>query len=218
MVFKSYSLKARKKRADIALRVLKQLFPKSSTILTYKNPLELLIAVMLSAQTTDKQVNKVTQNLFKKYTSLADYLQASLQTFEKDIASIGLYKSKARNIIAALRRIHEVYGGKLPLTLSKLLTLPGVGRKTAHVVMGHVCGQVEGIAVDTHVMRLARKWGLTKAKTQDGIEKDLMELLPREEWASFTNRVIDYGRSYSPAHKKEDVTDPVSAALLAAGT
>jgi endonuclease-3 len=214
MNFKSFSTQKRKQRAEIVLKLLHEIFPQSSTILKFGNPLELLLAVMLSAQTTDKQVNKVTEKLFSKYKSIQDYYTTTPELFEKDIQSINHYKTKAKRIIETVKILVEQYNGKLPKTLEDFITLPGVGRKTAHVVMGNIYGEIDGIAVDTHVIRLTKKWGLTKAKTQKNIEQDLMQIIPKNEWFSFTNRVIEYGRAYSPARGIYNDNDIISKELL----
>lgn len=199
---KKYSVKEKKKRAEIVVRELKRLFPEAETILKYGNPWEMLVAVMLSAQTTDVQVNKVTNTLFKKYKTLDDYVHADPVMFEQDLSSIGLYRAKAKNVLASAKKIKEEFGGALPNTMEEMIALPGVGRKTANVVLGSVYGVVDGIAVDTHVQRLARLFGLTNEITPEKIEKDLMEILPRKEWYGFTFRMIDYGRKYCPARCK----------------
>lgn len=207
------TLPEKKKRAAVVLQELRKLFPVAQTILRSSSELELLIAVILSAQTTDVQVNKVTEKLFIKYSSLEDYVQANASEFERGISSIGLYKGKARNILAMVKVLKEKYGGRVPGSIEALVELPGVGRKTANVVLGFIHGVVEGIAVDTHVTRLAHKWGLTSSTDPKKIEQDLMEILPKREWHDFTLRVIDYGRKYSPARKVGDESDVISVAL-----
>lgn len=206
------NLELKKQKAKRVVLELKRLFPEAKTILHYSSDLELVIAVILSAQTTDIQVNKVTEKLFRKYKSLNAYLKANPQEFEKDISSIGLYKNKAKNILGMVRVLQEKFHGKIPATLSELMELPGVGRKTANVVLSVAHGIVEGIAVDTHVTRLAKKFGLTSHTDPKKIEQDLMQLLPQKEWRDFTLRMIDYGRKYSPASKK-DFSDPISQKL-----
>jgi len=208
-------LELRKKRAEIVLKTLKKLFPTTQSALNYSNELEFLIAVILSAQCTDKKVNEVTEKLFKKYPTLQDYNKADFEEFCQDIRQTGFYKNKAKNVLATTKKIAEEFGGKVPQEMEQLLTLSGVARKTANVVMGEIFGKMEGVAVDTHVIRLSQKFKLTDKKDQGKIEKDLMEILPQSEWLEFTHRIIDYGRQYSPAHKKEDNSDPVSQALLA---
>lgn len=202
----------KKKKAQLVLRELRRFFPEAKTILHYSNNLELLIAVMLSAQTTDIQVNKVTDKLFNKYKNLSDYQNATLKEFEKDISSIGLYRGKAKNILAMVTKLQKDFGGEIPSTLEELMTLPGVGRKTANVVLSVAYGVCEGIAVDTHVTRLAQKFGLTSYSDPKKIEQDLMKILPQNEWRDFTLRMIDYGRKYSPARKTLQ-QDPISQKL-----
>ncbi len=168
------------------------------------NNWELLVAVMLSAQCTDKKVNEVTATLFRKYRTLNDYARASasrrtVREFEQDIRPTGFFRSKAKNILGAARIIKERFGGKLPRTMAAMLTIPGVGRKTANVVLGNAYGVVEGIAVDTHVGRLARLFGFSKHSDPEKIERDLMQLFPRREWFRLTYRLIEYGRRFCPA-------------------
>ena len=160
------------------LRILKKLYPNPACALHYTKPWELLIAVILSAQCTDKKVNEVTEKLFKKYKTLDDYVKADRKEFEKDVRSTGFYRNKAKNILAAAKIIKEKFGGKIPRTMEEILTLPGVARKTATVVLGNAYGVVEGIAVDTHVWRLSRKFDLTDYDDPVKIERDLMKLLP----------------------------------------
>lgn len=204
----------KQQRADIVLQELIRLYPISTPSLTYTNNWELLVAVMLSAQTSDKQVNVVTRALFAKYTTLSAYVTASPETFTHDIRQIGLYKTKAKHILATANIIYTTYNGEIPNTMQELLALPGVGKKTANVVLGHAYGIAEGIAVDTHVARLTKKFQLTNSENPTYIEKELMNLIPQSEWILFTNRMISYGRDYSPAHKVNDITDPISQALL----
>lgn len=203
----------RKKRADIVIGELKKLFPTSQTALTYSNDWELLVSVILSAQCTDKKVNEVTSKLFKKYVSLEAYCHVLLEEFEQDIKSIGLYKSKAKNILKTAAILSEKYNTQIPDSIDELMKLPGVGRKTANVVLSAVHGIHEGIAVDTHVRRLSQKFKLTKEKTPEKIEKDLVKLIPQPLWGWFTNAMIDYGRQYSPARKYDDDSDPISQQL-----
>lgn len=202
----------RKKNAQKVVKELKKLFPEAKTVLQYSSKLELLIAVILSAQTTDVQVNKVTEKLFRKYKNIHDYIAANPKEFEKDISSIGLYRSKAKNILKMVKMLHETFHGVIPDTLELLMQLPGVGRKTANVVLSVAHGKVEGIAVDTHVTRLAQKFGLTSHHDPKKIEQDLTALLPKKEWRDFTLRMIEYGRKYSPASCR-DFSDPISKKL-----
>ncbi|MBI2075118.1 MAG: endonuclease III [Candidatus Harrisonbacteria bacterium] len=192
-------LAQRKRRAAKIVAALKKLFPRAAIALKFGNQWELLVAVELSAQCTDKKVNEVTEQLFKKYHTLDDYARANRAEFQEDIRSTGFYRNKAKNILAAAKMVKEKFGGKLPRTMAEMLTIPGVARKTANVVLGNAYGVVEGIAVDTHVKRLARALGLTDEKTPEKIERDLMALLPKNEWFGFTYRLINYGRTYCPA-------------------
>lgn len=184
------------------IKMLKKLFPHPMIALNYSTPIELLVAVVLSAQTTDKQVNVVTEDLFKKYKSLNDYLNTSLSEFEQDIKRIGLYKGKAKNIKATLEIISEKHDGKIPNNIDELTKLPGVGRKTANVLLYNIYGKAEGIAVDTHVRRLAQLFGLSNSDNPDKIEQDLMKIVPKKEWGEITYLLIDYGRAYCPARCK----------------
>ena len=192
-------IKKLKEKALKIIKVLKKLFPTAKIALNYSNPWELLIAVVLSAQCTDKKVNEVTKKLFKKYKTLDDYIKANPREFEQDIKSTGFYKNKAKNILATARIIKEKFNGQVPKTMEELLTLPGIGRKSANVILGNAYGIVEGIAVDTHVRRLAKKLGLTKNTDPDKIEKDLTQIIPKKYWFPFTYWLIEYGRKYCPA-------------------
>ncbi len=191
------------------VRVLKGLFPEARTALQYRNHWELLAAVILSAQCTDKKVNEVTARLFTKYSSLSDYVTADIAEFEMDIRQTGFFRNKAKNILASAKIVHEQYGGKIPETMDELLNLPGVARKTANVVLGSAYGIVDGIAVDTHVRRLSIKLGLTDNKRPEQIERDLMRLLPKSEWLDFSHRLILYGRTFCPA-RRHDCKHPLT--------
>jgi len=189
----------RKKKAVRIVRELKKLFPNPKIALKYGSNWELLVAVVLSAQCTDKMVNKVTTKLFKKYKKLDDYVRATQKEFEQDIRSTGFYRNKAKNILATAKIVKKKYKGRVPNTMEGLLLLPGVARKTANIILGNAFGIVEGIAVDTHVIRLSRRLGLTDEKNPEKIERDLMEILPKKEWFTFTYRIIEYGRNHCPA-------------------
>jgi endonuclease-3 len=207
----------RKKRAAVVIRELKKLFPTIQPALKYnkRKPHEFLISVILSAQCTDKKVNEVAEVLFKKYEDLDALNRADFEEFCQDIRQTGFYRNKAKNVLATVKRLKEDFKGQVPSTMNELLTLPGVARKTANVVMGELYRKAEGVAVDTHVIRLSQKFKLTEATDPTKIEKELMEILPQEEWREYTLRIGEYGRQYSPAHKKDDLSDPVSKALLA---
>ena len=173
-------LNSHKARAAKILKALQKLFPQAQCSLHYGNPWELTVAVILSAQCTDKQVNKITPALFTKYPTLQHYLQADQKEFEKDIHSCGFFRNKTKHILGAAHMVHEQFGGKMPSTMKGILKLPGVARKTANIVLGNVYGVVCGIAVDTHVGRLAQKLGLTSNANPDKIERDLMALIPQK--------------------------------------
>ena len=202
-----------KKRVQIVLDELKKLFPHAKMTLRYGSNWELLVSVILSAQCTDKMVNKVTAKLFRKYGSLDDYIDASQAEFEKDIRSTGFYHNKAKNILATAKIIKERFHGRIPRTMDEMLTLPGVARKTANVVLSNAYGIVEGIAVDTHVRRLTKLWGLTKQDDPVKIEQDLMKLLPKKEWFDFTYRIIEYGRAYCIAKRHDHTACPLTKLL-----
>lgn len=199
-----------KRKAELINNKLKELFPHAKIFLKYSNNWELLVAVMLSAQCTDKIVNKVTEKLFQKYRILDDYGNADKNEFEQDIRSTGFYRNKAKNILATARIIKEQFGGKVPNTMNDLLSLPGVARKTANIVLGNAYGIVEGIAVDTHVRRLSNVLGLSQEHNPDKIEKDLIQILPQSEWFVFTYRLIEYGRTYCPARYHDHARCPLS--------
>ncbi len=199
----------RKARIQKLNTKLKKLFPKVGMALNYGNNWELLVAVVLSAQCTDKKVNEVTEKLFKKYKKLDDYVHADVAEFEQDIRQTGFYKNKAKNVLAAARMLKEEYDGKVPKTMDELLRIPGVARKTANVVLGNAYDVVEGIAVDTHVKRFCIRYGLVDADDPVKIERELMELLPKKEWFEFTYRAIEYGRTIAPARKYDTSTDPL---------
>ncbi len=187
-------LEERRARAKKINKKLKKLFPDAEIELKYKNPLQLLIAVILSAQATDKKVNEITGELFKKYKTLDDYVNARPVEFEKDIHQSGFFRSKTKNILGATKKIKEDYGGEVPKTMDEILTLPGVARKTANIVLRNAYGVIEGIAVDTHVARLSQKLDLTDNKDPVKIEQDLMKIIPKRDWGDFNHRLVLYGR------------------------
>jgi endonuclease-3 len=181
-------------RAGRMIRSLRAAYPEARCELDYSNPLELLIATILSAQCTDRQVNIVTAALFKKYPSARDYAQAPIAGLEEDIRRIGLYRNKAKNIKAACQALVEKHGGQVPRTMEELTSLGGVGRKTANVVLGNAFGINDGIVVDTHVARLSRRLGLCPAAAPDKIEAALQQLVPRQDWTLFSHLLIWHGR------------------------
>jgi endonuclease-3 len=184
----------KKRRAAKILARLKKAYSDAKIVLKYGNNIQLLVAVILSAQCTDKKVNEVTEKLFKKYKTADDFAKANLKIFEQEIRPCGFYHNKAKNIIAAAKMIRGKFRGKLPRTMEEMLLLPGVARKTANVVLGNAYGVIEGIAVDTHVMRVSRHLGLTTEQNPDKIEKDLMALFDKKDWFKLTYLFIEYGR------------------------
>jgi len=206
--------------ASTILQILKKIYPKAHVALTYSSPWELLVAVILAAQCTDVQVNIVTEKLFKKYPTLDHYVRADVKEFEPDIKSTGFYHNKAKNILAAARLIQEQFAGRVPKTMADMLTIPGVARKTANVVLGNAYGVVEGIAVDTHMIRLSQRLRLVNLDRISGrnvayvrpglvdfkkdadpvkIERELMAVIPREQWLTATYRLITHGRTVCKA-------------------
>ena len=188
----SWQTKAARVKKIIA--ALRKTYPDAHCELNYLNPLELLIATVLSAQCTDKRVNQVTAELFKKYRTAADYANAKTAELEQDVKTTGFFRNKTKSIQACCRRLVEQYGGKVPQTMEELVQLGGVGRKTANVVLGNAFGINEGIVVDTHVARLSHRLGLTKQKDPEKIEHDLVKLVPRAQWTMFSHWLIWHGR------------------------
>ncbi len=203
-------IQERKKKARIILERLNALFPGAHIALNYSSPWELLVAVMLSAQCTDKKVNEVTNRLFAKYHTLNDYVYANPVEFEKDIFQTGFYRAKTRHVLATAKIVEEKFHGRVPDSIADLTTLPGVARKTANVVLGTIYHRYEGIAVDTHVKRLARVFGLTYSVYPDTIERDLMEVLPKKEWYRATYLFIEYGRAHCTARVKNHKNCPLA--------
>lgn len=191
------------KRARAIERRLAKAYPDAHCTLDYTSPLELLVATILSAQCTDERVNQVTKDLFRKYRTAEDYALARAGTLEKDIQSTGFYRNKAKSLRACCRRLVEQYDGAVPGSMDALVDLPGIGRKTANVIMGNAFGRATGITVDTHVRRVSRRLGLTEHTDPVKIERDLMELLPKGKWVSFGHRMILHGRQICKARRPE---------------
>lgn len=204
----------RKLRAQMVLRKLRKLFPHAGMMLTYKNNWQLMVAVQLSAQCTDKKVNQVTPALFARYPRLGNYVSADPREFEQLIYQTGFFRSKTKNILAAAKVVEYEFQGVLPKTMDEMLTIPGVGRKTASVVLGNAYGVAEGIAVDTHVKRLSRVLGLTDETDVVKIERDLMKLIPKDEWFHATYLFIEYGRKYCSARKHDIKVCPLGHVLV----
>lgn len=196
----------RKARAKKILSYIKKTYPVPETELNYKTPFQLVVAVMLSAQSTDKRVNLVTETLFKQYKSVNDFADADLATFTKQISSITFYQNKARHILGSAKMIRDEYKGKIPKTEAELVRLPGIAYKTAHVILGELHDVWEGIPTDTHVRRFALKFDLTERTELTKISKDLEELIPKKDWKYVNNGLVLYGRYVCKAlpHPCED--------------
>ena len=182
---------------------LKSEYPDARTELDWANPLELLVATILSTQTTDVQVNRVTQDLFAKYRTAEDYAESSLTELEEDIRPTGFFRNKARSLRGMASVLVDEHGGEVPRTMQELVALPGVGRKTANVVLGNAFGVDEGIVVDTHVRRVSGRLGLTEQQDPKKIEQDLMKLVPQEDWTVFSHLLILHGRRTCKARKPD---------------
>ncbi|BAU22727.1 endonuclease III [Caldimicrobium thiodismutans] len=190
-----------KEKVKEVIKRLKKAYPSARIALNFQNPLQLLIATILSAQCTDERVNQVTAELFKKYRTAKDFASAPIEELALDIKSTGFFQQKAKYIKEACRILVEKYGGEVPRTMEELLELPGVARKTANIVLSNAYGVIEGIPVDTHVSRLAQRIGLVKSKQAEKIEKELMEIVPREDWFIFPYLLQAHGRKICLAKK-----------------
>jgi endonuclease-3 len=193
----------RQQRAEALIEAFGKVYPEAHCELNHLNPLELLVATILSAQCTDKRVNMVTPALFKKYRTARAYAETPQETLEKEIQSTGFFRSKAKSIRAMAADLVAKHGGKVPATMEDLTALRGVGRKTANVVLGNAFGINEGVVVDTHVLRLAKRLGLTKHAEPGKVETDLMKLIPRDKWAVFSHWLIWHGRRRCYARKPD---------------
>jgi len=193
-------MKAQEMIIEIIKRLKKE-YPEPKTVLNYKTPFELLVATILSAQTTDTHVNKVTESLFTKYKSMKDFADAKLETLQKDVSSVNFYRNKAKNIQAAARMLIERFNSKIPKTMDELTALPGVARKTANIIIFNVYGINEGIAVDTHVKRVAYRLGLTENEDPAKIEADLMTITQQKDWGNLSHILIFHGRKICRAKK-----------------
>lgn len=197
------SAAARRERVQRIIQALRRAYPEARCELDYRNPLELLVATILSARCTDKMVNQVTAELFQRYRSAADYVNAPIEELEGAIRRLGFFRNKARAIKACCAALVQRHGGEVPRTMEELTALDGVGRKTANVVLGNAFGLNEGVVVDTHVARLARRLGLSQGRTPEQIETDLMKLVPREHWTMFSHWFIWHGRRRCSARKPD---------------
>ena len=199
------------------VRLLRRHYPAATCSLDFHTPLELLVATILSAQCTDERVNIVTKDLFRKYRSAADYAQVPIAELEKDIQSTGFFRNKAKSIQNCCRLLVEQYDGQVPQDIEQLVELPGIGRKTANVILGTAFGIASGVVVDTHVTRLSRRLGLSQQKDAEKIEKDLMEVIPSKEWIAFSHRMIQHGRKVCVARKPKCDDCPLQCNLPQSG-
>jgi endonuclease III len=191
----------REERTEKIIRLLKRTYPNARCALNHSNAFELLVATILSAQCTDERVNIVTADLFRKYRKPEDYLRVPATELQQDIRTTGFFRNKTKSIQGASKVLVDKFNGRVPQTMEELLTLPGVARKTANVVLGVAYGIAEGIVVDTHVSRLSHRLGLTKQKDANKIERDLMELVPRQDWIDFAHLLIFHGRRICKARR-----------------
>ena len=196
-------------RIEDLLRRLAAAYPKAECALRHRNAWELLVATILSAQCTDARVNLVTPELFRKFPTPAAFAAATLPAIEEEIRSTGFYHNKAKSISGAAKKVVGEFGGRVPETMAELLTLPGVARKTANVVLGVAFGKAEGVVVDTHVLRLSRRLGLTRAEEPKKVEQDLMRVIPRGRWIAFSHEMIHHGRQICVARKPRCVDCPL---------
>lgn len=196
-------MKSAKGRINEIIEKLRTTYPKSKTALRFETPLQILVATILSAQCTDEQVNKITPALFRKYKTAADFAQADPRILEEDIRSTGFFRNKTKSILGASKKIVDDFGGKVPDRMEDLITLPGVARKTANIVLSSAYKKALGIAVDTHVKRLSQRLGLSGEKNPDKIERDLMNLIPRKEWIDFNYMLVNHGRQTCQARRPD---------------
>jgi endonuclease-3 len=205
-----YKKKQRTQRVQEMNAILQELYPVARIALHYTTDFECLIAVQLSAQCTDERVNIVTEKLFKKYKTIDAYADASLSEMEKDVYQTGFYRNKAKNLIAAAKKVRDDFHGELPRTLEEMITIPGAARKTANVVLSTLYGVHEGIAVDTHVRRFVIRFDLSDYTDPIRIERQLMQIMPQDLWWGFNHRLVNYGRDYCKAHKHDCERHPLT--------
>ncbi|HEY4519627.1 MAG TPA: endonuclease III [Candidatus Paceibacterota bacterium] len=209
--------RVRKQRAQKLVSYLKRVYPKPKSELQYHAPFQFLVAVVLSAQCTDKVVNRTTEALFKKYKTTDDFARAQPRVLERELSSIPFFRNKTKAIIATAKSIRDEYGGRVPKTETELISLSGIGYKTAHVILGELYGVWEGIATDTHVKRFARKFGLTEHTDLKKISKDLERLVPKKDWKYVNNGFVLYGRYACPARLHECEQHPLTKLWQPAG-
>jgi len=200
-MLKGQALERARQRVPGIIKVLRRQYPQSRTALHYRTPLQILVATILAAQCTDERVNKVTPDLFRKYPDAAAFAAADPLDLQGEIRSTGFFRNKAKNIIGAALTIVRDFGGDVPSTMDELLTLPGVARKTANIVLSSGFGKAEGIAVDTHVRRLSGRLGLSRELVPEKIERDLLAVVPRRDWLDFNYMLVSHGRQVCPARK-----------------
>ncbi|MBI5074595.1 MAG: endonuclease III [Nitrospirae bacterium] len=190
-----------RKHMAVIIRRLRKEYPVLRCALQFKDPFQLLVATILSAQSTDLQVNRLTKGLFQKYKAIRDFAEADPDQFRNDVSSVNFYNNKAKNIQASARMVLDQFHGKVPMTMEELIFLPGVARKTANIVLYNAYGIIEGIAIDTHVKRLANRLGITKHEDPVKIERDLMAITPKTDWGDLTHMLIEHGRAVCQARK-----------------
>ncbi len=215
---KMATLQTKRRRANKIIKYLKQAYPRPKTELKYNTSFQCLVAVMLSAQCTDKLVNEVTKELFKEYKTVDDFAKASLAEFSKSISRVSFYNNKAKNIIASAQYLQEHFGGRLPKSVKELIELPGVAYKTANVVLGEVYDKWEGIATDTHVRRFAIRFELTDNTDLTKISKDLEELFDKKDWKYVNNGLVLYGRYMCPARPHDCSEHPLTKLIPSAAS
>jgi len=203
-------VKSAKERVGPVIRKLKRQYPEAKCSLNHSDPLQLLVSTILSAQCTDERVNLVTETLFKKYRTAADFANADPSVFEEEIKSTGFYRNKTRSIISMAQSLVAHHRGTVPKTMNELVKLPGVGRKTANVVLGNAFGIDEGIVVDTHVKRISNRLGFTKHKDPDKIEMDLVKLVPKKDWTLWPHLLIHHGRAICQARTAKCEICPIN--------
>jgi len=194
-------MKSAEKRLPGILKILEKTYPAAETCLTFRSPWQLLVATVLSAQCTDERVNKVTPGLFAKYPDVGAFARADRSALEAEIRSTGFFRNKAKNILGAARKVVADFDGRVPGTMAELVTLPGVARKTANIVLSSAFHKAEGIAVDVHVARLSQRMGLTRQSVPEKIERDLLVLVPRKYWLDFNYLLVNHGRAVCQARK-----------------
>lgn len=194
-------MKSSQEKIGEMIQILCKTYPQGHTALKFETPLQILVSTILSAQCTDERVNKITPSLFRKYRNSEDFARADQKTLEEEIRPTGFFRNKAKSIINASKKIVEDFDAVVPDDMESLLTLPGVARKTANIVLSSAFGKAEGIAVDTHVKRLAQRLGLSKEKVPDKIERDLMRIVPKKDWLDFNYMLVNHGRKVCQARK-----------------